>query len=1012
MNTSLNSTSPLLSAIDSDIAAFSFERSFELRNGLVLSARHWKSGPANVETRDCRRFIAFHGFLDNAGSFDLLAPLLLKQLGPEPVEIVALDLAGHGLSDHRTTEDYALWRYVDDADQVVEQLGWQRHAIIGHSMGGAASTIYAGLYDSRVTLCVLLDNFGPITRDVDDQPQHLLEHITQKRGLPKKRLPFHPSIESACKARSQGGISEEYARVLMPRGLRPAERTLDDGAVVKGWTWTTDRLLTIRSAQSLSEDYAKAFMSRISCPVLAVLAEEGLLTMTAGGNLDEWKNYRLGWMKTKTTIKGVPGCHSVHMENAPLVAEKDRPISPRYSDCVGFLPWKVPEETKTWQGNFVSWSCGIVWFISEFTLDLALIALGKSIEDGSTIRGSASAKGKDSYLYGQQRGDFSHIKPETMDDDAEALFFEDSESIYDEYSENYDDDSENIYDEYSENVYDDYDEEDMAITIEEGEKILAACETVEEDVAVEMTPYTEEEDVIVDMTATAEEEIIEEGPIVNVMEGVAVEIMKDDAEMAVTVKEESVIANEDGRQSIGALSEQPSVLVGNRNSDHCSDLTFVIVGEQSEAVPHSKTESGSKHDLKIIPEKVAEEEEECQVKSTVYSSSDNYTSDSEEVESEESTDESEGCTCHDDSCSKDIATMTPGQSDSISETKIETPIFRTWSERKAFSKGEEPIIDDLAAFASLLRQNMPRHNVDPTTSPDDVDPIPSSDYVDEITFPDMSRSFVGPITSLGIAAKIYQETIDYSDYNGYHSSESPVAESNSSIDPINESDFPATESNLPVAKSNSPAESDLPVEELNSPVAESSLPVAESNFPVAESSFPVAESSFPVAESNFPVVESSDSNASTTPEITTITAAATDIDTTATATVTTTTTQKKKKKKNKKKNQAKRQEQSQESDANETDEIEDQGPDANIPMSMSSKEANQKLKKLMEISSSDLDTSLMSTIAACSLDGKFTELGSVAALTRENGDLEKLYLDALSRTPWERKPSREPAAAK
>lgn len=75
--------------------------------------------------------------------------ILLEQLGPEPVEILALDLAGHGTSDHRTSEDYALWRYIEDADQIVEQLGWQRHAIIGHSMGGAISTLYAGLFESR-----------------------------------------------------------------------------------------------------------------------------------------------------------------------------------------------------------------------------------------------------------------------------------------------------------------------------------------------------------------------------------------------------------------------------------------------------------------------------------------------------------------------------------------------------------------------------------------------------------------------------------------------------------------------------------------------------------------------------------------------------------------------------------------------------------------------------------------------------------------------------------------------
>lgn len=60
------------------------------------------------------------------------------------------------------------------------------------------------------------------------------------------------------------------------------ERTMEDSTVVRGWTWTTDRLLTIRSAQSMSENYAKAFMSRICCPVLCALAEGGLLGMIEG----------------------------------------------------------------------------------------------------------------------------------------------------------------------------------------------------------------------------------------------------------------------------------------------------------------------------------------------------------------------------------------------------------------------------------------------------------------------------------------------------------------------------------------------------------------------------------------------------------------------------------------------------------------------------------------------------------------------------------------------------------
>ncbi|KAG0368497.1 hypothetical protein BGZ54_001811 [Gamsiella multidivaricata] len=323
------------------------ERSFELQSGIVLAAKHWRTAGAPVQARPSRRFLAFHGHLDNANSFDMLAPLMIHQLGPEPVEIVALDLAGHGISSHRQTGDYSFWRYVEDVDQVSEQLGWEKHSVIGHSMGGAISALYAGLFEFRYTsssysngfdmkhcidvitwllestfrvvLCILLDNFGPFTLLVEDQPQHLLEYIQEKKNLVNKRLPFHPTIESACNARSKGGVllHPDPAKLLVSRGLRRVERTDEHGNTAQGWTWSTDRLLTIRIPQSISNEYVRAFMSRITCPVLGVLASEGLMTMKT--TVDE----RVGWLqKANVTVKGIPGSHSVHMEDAPLVAKQ------------------------------------------------------------------------------------------------------------------------------------------------------------------------------------------------------------------------------------------------------------------------------------------------------------------------------------------------------------------------------------------------------------------------------------------------------------------------------------------------------------------------------------------------------------------------------------------------------------------------------------------------------------------------------------------------------------------
>ncbi|KAF9139543.1 hypothetical protein BGX30_007841 [Mortierella sp. GBA39] len=53
-----------------------------------------------------------------------------------------------------------------------------------------------------------------------------------------------------------------------------------------------------------------------------------------------------------------------------------RPVPPsrRKLDYIGFLP--IPEKAKSWQGSLVAVLCGLVWFFSEFTLDIVLIILG------------------------------------------------------------------------------------------------------------------------------------------------------------------------------------------------------------------------------------------------------------------------------------------------------------------------------------------------------------------------------------------------------------------------------------------------------------------------------------------------------------------------------------------------------------------------------------------------------------------------------------------------------------
>ena len=71
--------------------------------GVRLAAQRWHAGASH-------RVIALHGWLDNAESFSLLAPQL-----PD-ADLVALDLAGHGWSEHRAAHaSYLIW---DDLKEI------------------------------------------------------------------------------------------------------------------------------------------------------------------------------------------------------------------------------------------------------------------------------------------------------------------------------------------------------------------------------------------------------------------------------------------------------------------------------------------------------------------------------------------------------------------------------------------------------------------------------------------------------------------------------------------------------------------------------------------------------------------------------------------------------------------------------------------------------------------------------------------------------------------------------
>ena len=117
--------------------------------------------------------LALHGWLDNCASFDFLAPLITSS-NTQTLDMVTLDLAGHGLSDHRSgLSAYNNWQDLIEILLVTEQLGWSRFALIGHSRGAMISTLFAATYPEKVTHLVGIEGLLPGTTEENQAPAQL-----------------------------------------------------------------------------------------------------------------------------------------------------------------------------------------------------------------------------------------------------------------------------------------------------------------------------------------------------------------------------------------------------------------------------------------------------------------------------------------------------------------------------------------------------------------------------------------------------------------------------------------------------------------------------------------------------------------------------------------------------------------------------------------------------------------------------------------------------------------------
>lgn len=227
---------------------------------LTIAAKTW-GDPAHPP------MLALHGWLDNAGTFDRLAPLLRHRY------IVAIDLAGHGRSDHRGAGNwYAYVDFLDEIAAVIAHFGWTRVDLLGHSLGATLVSAYAAIAPQEVGRLLLVEGLGPLTTPSEKTLDVLQRAVVARAAFTGQGLRVFSSIDAAVEARCRAGsLSADAARCIVERGLKESDASANAGE--PGYVWSSDPRLMLPSAQRFTEQQLSAVLDGIRAPTLLILAE-------------------------------------------------------------------------------------------------------------------------------------------------------------------------------------------------------------------------------------------------------------------------------------------------------------------------------------------------------------------------------------------------------------------------------------------------------------------------------------------------------------------------------------------------------------------------------------------------------------------------------------------------------------------------------------------------------------------------------------------------------------------
>ena len=185
--------------------------------------------------------------------------------------VVALDLSGHGDSDHRG--EYAIGEWTEEVVAVAHAGGIAGPpVVVGHSMGGFVTITTAALHGDELAGVIVCDS--PVTA-----PDPEVESYRLREAFGRPRT--YERVEDALARFRTVPPQEHYLDFVVDHVGRRSLRRVEGG-----WQWKFDRRIFEQFARSM-RGVALPYLPKVRCRFALLRSEFGLVTPGIGASMYE-----------------------------------------------------------------------------------------------------------------------------------------------------------------------------------------------------------------------------------------------------------------------------------------------------------------------------------------------------------------------------------------------------------------------------------------------------------------------------------------------------------------------------------------------------------------------------------------------------------------------------------------------------------------------------------------------------------------------------------------------------